>query len=197
MQDFWFYIQLGFDHVLDSNAYDHILFLSALALPFTFKKWRAVVYLATIFTLAHCLSLVLSSFDILIIDVALIEFLIPVTIVMTVIFNLLYIRSGANTENLWLHGLATAFFGLIHGFGFSTYFKMLMAEEENKVIPLLGFALGIEFSQVIIVLSILALSFFLTFFTKLRHATLVLLFSVLIILLTIPILLDTFPNYPK
>lgn len=193
MQDFWFYIQLGLDHVLDLNAYDHMLFLTALILPFTFKKWRAVLILATIFTIAHCLSLVLSSYDVLAVDTGLIEFLIPVTIVMTAVFDLLYVKSGANDQNIWLHALATAFFGLIHGFGFSTYFKMLIADEEDKVWPLLGFATGIEISQVVIVLAILVLSILFTSFTKLKHPTFVLVFSILIILLTIPMLIDTFP----
>ncbi|HEA23530.1 MAG TPA: HupE/UreJ family protein [Pricia antarctica] len=193
MEDFWFYIQLGLDHVLDINAYDHVLFLIALALPFTFKSWRTVVFLATLFTIAHCLSLILSSYNVLSVDVALIEFFIPITIVVTAVFNMLYAKLGSNEKNIWPHSVATVIFGLIHGFGFSTYFKMLMAEEHNKLCPLMGFALGIEISQVIIVLSVLILSFFLTSFTKLKHISLVFLLSVLIILLTIPLLIETFP----
>lgn len=110
MQDSWFYVKLGLDHVLDSNAYDHILFLTALALPFTFKSWKKVVLLATVFTITHCASLALSSYDLVLMDAGLIEFLIPVTIVMTAIFNLLYVKMGAEGNNMWLHVLATAFF---------------------------------------------------------------------------------------
>ncbi len=193
MQDFWFYIKLGLDHVLDSNAYDHILFLTALALPFTFKSWKKVVVLTTVFTITHCASLTLSSYDLIIMDAALIEFLIPVTIVMTAILNLLYVKSGAEGNNIWLHVLATAFFGLIHGFGFSNYFKMLMAEEDDRLSPLLGFAMGIEISQVIIVLSVLVVSFLISFLTKVKHRVFITLFSFLIILLTLPMLIETFP----
>ena len=132
MQDFWFYIQLGLHHVLDFSAYDHILFLSALAIPFTFKSWKKVLILATVFTVTHCLSLALATFDILIFDISLIEFLIPVTIFLTAVFNLIYVNSEIQHKNVVLHLIATAFFGLIHGFGFSNYFKMLMAEEEDK-----------------------------------------------------------------
>lgn len=192
MQDFWFYIQLGLDHVLDINAYDHILFLTALTLPFTFKSWKNVVLLTTIFTVAHCFSLALSSYELVVVEVELIEFLIPITILMTAVFNLLYVKSGANIENIWLHALATVFFGLIHGFGFSNYFKMLMAEEEDKLSPLLGFALGIEISQSIIVLSILILSLIFAILTKLRHSIFVVILSILIILLTLPMLIQTF-----
>ena len=57
MENFWFYIELGLNHVLDFSAYDHILFLTALSLPFTFKSWKKVLILATVFTIAHCFSL--------------------------------------------------------------------------------------------------------------------------------------------
>src|SRR5680860_44669 len=193
MQDSWFYVKLGLDHVLDINAYDHILFLTALALPFTFKSWKKVVLLATVFTITHCASLALSSYDLVLMDAGLIEFLIPVTIVMTAIFNLLYVKSGAEANNMWLHVLATAFFGLIHGFGFSNYFKMLMAEEDDTLSPLLGFALGIEVSQVIIILSVLIVSLLVSSLTKAKHPVYVAFVSVLIILLTIPILIESFP----
>ncbi len=193
MQDFWFYIKLGLYHVLDTNAYDHILFLTALALPFTFKSWKKVVLLVTVFTITHCASLALSSYDLVLMNAGLIEFLIPVTIVMTAIFNLLYVKSGAEGNNMWLHVLATAFFGLIHGFGFSNYFKMLMAEEVDTLFPLLGFALGIEVSQVIIVLSVLVVSLLVSSLTKAKHPVYVAILSVLIILLTIPILIESFP----
>ncbi|WP_373519736.1 HupE/UreJ family protein [Pricia sp.] len=193
MQDFWFYIKLGLDHVLDINAYDHILFSTALALPFTFKSWKNVVVLATIFTITHCASLAVSSYDLVVIDSGLIEFLIPVTIVMTAILNLLYVKSGSKGNNIWLHVLATAFFGLIHGFGFSNYFKMLMMEEDDILSPLLGFALGIEVSQVIIVLSILVVSLLVSSLTKAKHPDYVAILSVSIILLTIPMFIETFP----
>src|SRR5690606_19715140 len=147
MHDFLFYIELGLDHVLDLGAYDHILFLSALALPFTFKHWKKVLILATVFTLAHCLSLALSAYGVVQVDVGLIEFLIPVTILLTALFNFVHIRNQELEVGLSLHILATAFFGLIHGFGFSNYFRMLIAGEQDMVVPLLGFATGIELSQ--------------------------------------------------
>lgn len=74
MQDFFFYVELGLNHVLDFAAYDHILFLVAMSLPFTFSSWKKVLILATIFTITHCLSLALSVYDITVMDVGLIEF---------------------------------------------------------------------------------------------------------------------------
>ncbi|WP_276168496.1 HupE/UreJ family protein [Zobellia alginiliquefaciens] len=193
MEEFLFYIKMGLNHVLDVNAYDHILFLAALAVPFSFKNWKKVVLLATVFTIAHCLSLSLSAYDAVTVDVSLIEFLIPVTIMMTAVFNLVFMRNMATVKNMQGHVLATLVFGLIHGFGFSNYFRMLMAEEDSKLVPLLGFAAGIELSQVTIVVSVLALSWVVITITKLKKVLFVVITSILIILLTIPMLIRTFP----
>lgn len=193
MNDFWFYIKLGFEHVLDLGAYDHILFLAALAVPFSFKQWKQVVVLATIFTIAHCTSLALSAYNVLKVDVGLIEFLIPVTIALTALFNIYRVLKNEGNTGIFFTGLATVFFGLIHGFGFSNYFNMLMAEEEQKLSPLLGFATGIEFSQVAIIMVVLLLAWLLQDVLGLKKNHFVLGTSVLIVLITIPMLLDTFP----
>ena len=194
MQDFWFYIKLGLEHVLDLAAYDHILFLAALAVPFTFKKWKQVVILATIFTIAHCTSLAFSVYGIFTVDVGLIEFLIPVTIALTALFNFSTLFKKEHSNNIYFQSLATAFFGLIHGFGFSNYFKMLMAEEENKLGPLLGFATGIELSQVTIILLALVVAYVVQNVFKVKQTIFIGVTSILIFLITIPMLIDTFPQ---
>lgn len=194
MQDFWFYIKLGFEHVLDFGAYDHILFLTALAIPFTFKSWKQVLILVTIFTIAHCTSLAFSVYGILSINVALIEFLIPVTIALTAIFNFTKVFKKEHVTGIYFQSLATAFFGLIHGFGFSNYFNMLMAEEEDKLAPLLGFATGIEFSQIVIILVVLAVAYVVQSVLKVKQTIFVAVTSILILLTTIPMLVETFPK---
>jgi len=194
MQDFWFYIQLGLEHVLDLGAYDHILFLAALAIPFTFKNWKQVVVLATIFTISHCASLAFSVYGIFSVDVGLIEFLIPVTIALTALFNFLRIFKKEQSTGIYFQALATAFFGLIHGFGFSNYFNMLMAEEEHKISPLLGFATGIELSQVTIILLVLALAYVVQEIFKAKQSIFIGVISILIFFITIPMLIATFPN---
>ena len=193
MHDFLFYIELGLDHVLDLGAYDHILFLSALALPFTFKHWKKVLILATVFTLAHCLSLALSAYGVVQVDVGMIEFLIPVTILLTALFNFVHIRNQELEVGLSLHILATAFFGLIHGFGFSNYFRMLIAGEQDMVVPLLGFATGIELSQVTVILLVLALSQLIVNVLKVKRPVYIALASLLVIGITIRLLISTFP----
>ncbi len=194
MQEFWFYITLGLEHVLDFSAYDHILFLAVLALPFSFKSWKNVLLLATIFTIAHCTSLVLSVYEIVVFDVSFIEFLIPVTIFITAIFNVLYVNTIKMEKSILLHVIATAFFGLIHGFGFSNYFKLLLSGEEEKITPLFGFALGIELSQLTIVLTVLIIALIFQEILKVKQRYFVIVGSILVLLITIPMLVNTFPG---
>lgn len=193
MQELWFYIEMGLSHVLDVNAYDHILFLTALALPFTFESWKNVVVLATVFTITHCLALVFSVYELVVINVGLIEFFIPITILLTAILNCIYQKSQAGHVHIWFHVFATAFFGLIHGFGFSNYFKMMVMGEDNKVGPLIGFAMGIELAQVLIVLAVLALAYAVQTIFKIQQRWFVIVGSLLILLITLPLLYDTFP----
>ncbi|MGB5387453.1 MAG: HupE/UreJ family protein [Eudoraea sp.] len=191
MYDFWFYCKLGIDHVLDWGAYDHVLFLAALTAPFTFKHWKRVVVLATLFTIAHCLSLLLSAYDIINVDVELIEFLIPLTILLTAVSNIVQVFMAQGKKNAYLLEFATTFFGIIHGFGFSNYFNMLMSEEEEKIGPLLGFASGIEISQITVIFSILTLAFIMQSKFGMRRSVFTVLISSVIVLFTIPMLLNS------
>ena len=193
MQEFWFYIKLGLQHVLDINAYDHILFLTAMALPFTFKSWKNVLWLATVFTVTHCLALVFSVYEIMVVDATWIEFLIPVTILATALFNIVDVMLLKENRTIWFHILATGFFGLVHGFGFSNYFKMMIMGEEDKLAPLLGFAGGIELSQVVIVLLVLVLAFVVQTLMNVKQRVFILVGSIVVILITLPLLYETFP----
>lgn len=193
MQDFWFYLQLGLHHVLDIHAYDHILFLTALALPYTFKSWKKVLLLATVFTVAHCTSLALSVYGVVTVDVGWIEFLIPVTILATALFDLVYAKKEEHSRGLVWHLAATGFFGLIHGFGFSNYFHMLMADVDEKLGPLIGFAGGIEISQVVVILCVLILAYIMQSLLGIKQHLFILILSIIIICITIPMLIQTFP----
>ena len=154
MNNFIFYFKLGLFHVLDIRAYDHILFLIVLAVVYEFKQWKKVLWLITLFTIGHSITLALSAFNIIHINPNLVEFLIPLTIFITGLMNLLTAKKasvGKENQNLFF----ALFFGLIHGLGFSNYFKMMMGHNEDKLLPLLEFAVGVEAAQLIIVLGIL------------------------------------------
>ncbi|CAL2082088.1 HupE/UreJ family protein [Tenacibaculum sp. 190524A05c] len=150
MNDFILYFKMGLFHVLDLKAYDHILFLIVLAVVYQFKQWKKIIWLITLFTIGHSITLALSAYNILAVRADLVEFLIPLTIFITGLMNVLTARKasvGKENQNLFF----ALFFGLIHGLGFSNYFKMMIGRAEDKFLPLVEFALGVEAAQIIIV----------------------------------------------
>ena len=155
METFWFYFDLGFDHVLDEGGLDHFYFLVALSLPFAFKNWQKLLLWVSLFTLGHSLSLLISHFEWIKIDATWVEFLIPVTICITCL-SIIIKKQQTHLDGIWIN-LITLFFGLIHGFGFGRYFKMITSEGE-AILGLLEFALGVEFAQILIVIFVLLMN---------------------------------------
>lgn len=160
MQDFWLYFQIGREHIADWQGYDHILFVTALCLRYLLKDWRKVLILVTAFTIGHSITLALSVFNIIYIPSAWTEFLIPVTIVITALSNVLQPETEPKRK-LPLVYFYALFFGLIHGLGFSGYLKSLLGKEENIVGQLLAFNLGLEAGQLLIVAAVIIISWLL------------------------------------
>lgn len=161
MTTFGLYLSLGFDHIADLAGYDHILFLMALCAVYSIKEWAKVLILVTAFTLGHTLTLALATLDLIRLSTSLIEFLIPLTIIITGIWNIVQ-RSGS--EHAFSHRFKYAiamFFGLIHGLGFSNYLRSLLGSEQELLLPLFSFNLGLELGQIMIVLVVLLVSFIL------------------------------------
>lgn len=161
MTTFGLYLSLGFDHIADLAGYDHILFLMALCAVYSLKEWAKVLILVTAFTLGHTLTLALATLDLIRLSTGLIEFLIPLTIIITGIWNIVQ-RSGS--EHAFSHRFKYAiamFFGLIHGLGFSNYLRSLLGSEQELLLPLFSFNLGLELGQIMIVLVVLLVSFIL------------------------------------
>lgn len=152
------YLQLGYDHINDIKAYDHILFIVALCAVFSLTEWRKILILVTAFTIGHSLTLALAALNWISISADLVETLIPITIILTALFNVVQTKEAQN-KRLWLHYFVALFFGLIHGLGFSNYFRALLGEMESIVYPLLAFNIGVELGQLIIVGCILIVNF--------------------------------------
>ena len=189
MDEFILYFKMGLHHVLDFTAYDHILFLIVLAVIFSFNQFKKVIWLVTLFTIGHSSTLALSAYGILKIKMALIEFLIPLTICVTGIVNIFTAQkstSGKENTNL-IFGL---FFGCIHGLGFSNYFKMMIGQEEDKLFPLLEFALGIEVSQIIIVFGVLITGNILQYFFNVTKRDWILVCSSVVIGFSLQMMFD-------
>ena len=192
MSEFWVYFQIGLHHVLDIQAYDHVLFLMALVIPFTFKDWKKIILSVTLFTLGHTTALVFSVYKILVIKASFIEFLIPITILLTAIYNLASIgKSNKKGKINWVF-VITLFFGIIHGFGFSNYFNTLLGGSSNsKLVPLLEFALGIEAAQLTVVLAVLALAYIVQTVFKYSRRDWILVGSAFIVGVVLPMILES------
>jgi hypothetical protein len=160
MSEFLIYFQIGLQHVLDIRAYDHVLFLMALVMPFMFKDWKRILLSVTLFTLGHTTALLLSVYEIMVIKANVVELLIPITILVTALFNLFTIGKTNRKESLNLIFFITLFFGVIHGLGFSNYFKTILGGSSNsKLVPLLEFAIGIEAAQIAVVFAVLIVAY--------------------------------------
>lgn len=187
MDNFILYLSMGLNHVLDFKAYDHILFLIVLAVVFSGKQWKKLLWLITFFTIGHTLTLALSAYGILKISIELIEFLIPVTIFITALMNILLAKKTAQgKENLNL--FFALFFGLIHGLGFSNYFRMMIGSSDDKLLPLVEFALGIELAQVVIVALILFAGMLLQNLAGVSKRDWILVTSAIVLGITIPMI---------
>ena len=159
MNEFWIYFKLGLNNVLDLNGYDHILFLIVLIVAYTFKDWKRVFWLITVFTIGHTISLILSTYGVISVKANLVELLVYITIVITALFNIFTAGKNNNKTKLVLLLVAALFFGLIHGLAFSNYFKVITSGISSKLLPMLEFSLGVEAGQIIVVLVVLILSF--------------------------------------
>lgn len=193
MSDFWLYFNIGLRHVLDIHAYDHVLFLTVLVVPYLFKDWKNILLLVTIFTIGHTTALVLSVYGVITVNSAAIEFLIPITILATALYNL-FVSSGKSvkTDNINFIAFTTLFFGIIHGLGFSNYFKILVDKNaDSKLFPLLEFALGIEGAQLIVVLVVLILSFMLQRFAGLQKREWILVASAFVAGVVVPMIINS------
>jgi hypothetical protein len=192
MSEFMLYFKIGLNHVLDINGYDHVLFLIALTVPYAFKDWKRVLLLVTLFTVGHTLALILSVYEIVIIKAALVEFLIPITILVTAVFHLFTAGKSGKNESITFVAFVTLFFGVIHGLGFSNYFKTILpGSATDKLLPLLEFALGIEAAQIIVVIIVLLLSYIVQTFFRFSKRDWTLVMSAFVIGVVLPMIIKS------
>ena len=192
MSEFLLYFKIGLNHVLDINGYDHLLFLMALTVPYAFKDWKRVLLLVTLFTVGHTLALVLSVYEIVLIKVSLVEFLIPITIVVTAAFHLFTAGKSGKKESITFISFVTLFFGVIHGLGFSNYFKSILpGSASDKLLPLLEFALGIEAAQIVVVIIVLLLSYIVQNFFRFSKRDWTLVMSSFVIGVVLPMIIKS------
>jgi hypothetical protein len=191
MSDFWIFFKVGLNHVLDVNGYDHLLFLIALTVPYVAKDWKKILILVSFFTLGHTLSLMLSVFNIVSVKAILVELLIPITILIAALFNIIMAGKNTKSGNMSFVASITVFFGIIHGLGFSNYFNSILpGKPTDKLAPLFEFALGIESAQIIVVLSVLILAFIFQTLFRFNKRDFTLIMSSFVIGVVVPLIIE-------
>jgi hypothetical protein len=145
------YLKLGFQHIVDINGFDHLLFVITLCAVYQLKEWRKIVIVITAFTLGHSITLVLASLKIIIPNRHIIELLIPLTILISAVFNLIAEKYELKSAKLWVKYAFALFFGLIHGMSFSSFFTDIMGDATGIVLPLFSFNVGIEVGQFFVI----------------------------------------------
>lgn len=191
MSDFWIYFNIGLKHVLSISAYDHVLFLLALSVSYEFKDWKRLLILVSTFTLGHTLALFLSVFNVVRVNENLVEFLIPITILIAAVYNIIATGKSFKKNNITFIAFITLFFGIIHGLGFSNYFNSILSgKPSDKLAPLLEFSLGIEVAQLAVVISSLILAYIVQTLLKFSKRDWILIVSAFIIGVVIPMILE-------
>lgn len=213
MQDFIFFFKQGLSHISDVNAYDHILFIVALAALHSLNNWRALFWMVTAFTVGHSLALALATFQIVEANSSLIEFLIPMSIIFTASWNIVrvlraYKAGDASRQNSLdipavnpiqtlniersslLYGVIILF-GLIHGLGFSNYLQLILARGESLAFPLFSFNLGLEIGQILILFIALVINFVFLDLARLSFRIWAILVSLMVLFLSLPLAVDT------
>ncbi|CAM3574203.1 HupE/UreJ family protein [Elizabethkingia occulta] len=191
MNDFMFYLRMGWDHIVSKDALDHQLFILVLIAVYTIQDFKKVLILVTAFTIGHSLTLALSVFDILRVPSAWVEFLIPCTIAITALINIF----GKNNvqKQMKLNYSLALFFGLIHGMGFANSIRITLAKEQSITTGLLGFNIGLELGQIVVVLAVLIILFLLTTIFKLDRKNWIMFISSGVFALSLQMALERIP----
>lgn len=156
MNAFSFYFPIGWEHIISLDALDHLLFIFALAALYSWKDWKKVLVLVTAFTIGHSVTLALAVLDLIRLNSDWVEFFIPVTIMITATYNLVN-KPERQRNQLTIYGLAL-FFGFIHGMGFANSIRFMLASDQSIGWGLLGFNIGLEVGQVLVVFIILSIN---------------------------------------
>ena len=191
LNEFLANLQHGMYHILNIGAYDHILFLVVLCVPYLFKDWKRMLFLVTIFTLGHTVSLLLATYDVVSINQNLIEFLIPVTILLMALYNVFTAGKKAHNEKVGLLFLCTLFFGLIHGMGYVTTFEDRWSASGNKLIALLEISLGMALGQLIVAFIVIFIGFLCQTIFRFSKRDWVMVLSAMVVGVLIPILINS------
>jgi hydrogenase/urease accessory protein HupE len=186
VSNFSVYFSLGLGHILNWAALDHLLFILSLTCVYVVTDYKKLLWLVTAFTLGHSITLALATLHLIQVNSAWVEFLIPCTILVAAISNLI------QTEQRYKYGVV-AFFGLIHGLGFSNYLQSLLGAESSIFAPLLAFNIGLEIGQLVVVAIVLTSSILSIHVFHWKQKAYIQVISGITIGLVLPMILERWP----
>ena len=196
MNDFGLYFTTGLEHILTWEALDHILFVTALCLRYQFKDYKKILILITAFTIGHCTTLVLSTFNIVNVKSGITEFFIALTILFTALSNV-FVKDVSRQRKISFIYFMALLFGMVHGLGFAYGLKSILGKNENVFVPLLAFNCGIETAQVLVALVVLFVSYIFVRFLKVPFRTWLLFISGIIFGLALQMVIERNPFKEK
>jgi HupE / UreJ protein len=191
LADFLFYFKLGWSHIVSLDALDHQLFILALVAVYTSKNLKQVLILVTAFTIGHSFTLLLSVLDVIRFSSSWVEFLIPCTIFLTAISNLL--KKDFSLKAINTNYYLALLFGLIHGMGFANSVRMMLAKDQNIGWGLFGFNVGLEVGQIVFVIIILCFTWLALSVFKIRRREWVIFLSAAVFSLALKMALERIP----
>jgi hypothetical protein len=179
--EFTDFIKLGWDHIIDYKAYDHLLYVMTLCALFSYQEWRKILVIITAFTIGHSMTLALSALNYLILPQKWVEVMIPLTILITALSNTFLKKNsigvGIFDNRIKLNYLIALCFGLIHGLGFANNFRFMLGEETSIVSQLFAFNTGLELGQLTVVVVFMFSMWFFNRFFHIVHREWTLFFS--------------------
>lgn len=192
MSDFWTNFNIGLEHMLNSSAYFHLLFLLALTVPYEFKSWQRILILLSLFTFGHWATSMLCVLNVMTVKSGAIGFLVPIIIFITAFYNIVSAGKTGKSSTITFIAVITSFYGIIHGLGYSNYFNgIFKVKPTDKLLPLLEFTLGLFFSQIIIAILSLLLAYMIQNLFKFSKRDWILMVSAFVVGVVVPLIFQS------
>ncbi|HAB35561.1 MAG TPA: hypothetical protein DCE58_03040 [Cryomorphaceae bacterium] len=151
---FSLYLELGFYHIVDLHAWDHLLFIVALMAPIPFKSWKSWLAALSAFTLTHTLAMAIQALADIPLDKNWVEWAVLATLWITA-GRLVWLKGVHQPRaKLWI---LAGVFGLIHGAAFWSDFAVMVPEGAFTWELWLGFTAGVEGGQLAVVAALFLL----------------------------------------
>lgn len=190
MSDFWIHFSSGLKHLCNLLAYNDILFLIALTVPYELKSWKRILILVSLFTAGHTLALMLSIFNIITIKVNIVAFIIQIIILIAAIYTIISSGKSGRKDGITFVAIVTSLFGIIHGLGFSNYFNShITGKPTDKLLPIFESSLGFGVSQIILIILTLLVAYVVQTLVKLSKRDWILIVSAFVVGVVIPMII--------